>query len=159
MASLFAAGELCIEPAPPDGQPALPAGVQQLRCSSLHLADTPADLPAGSGTLTAPGQQLLSAQLAWQPPAGARPRRYHVWCSFPGSGSSGGNNSGNTPGGPSTPRWLGAVCGSSYCIAGLPVVAGAAETHFIVQPEACNGQVQSLQEAARVAATLQHSSA
>ncbi len=161
-ASLFAAGELCIETAPLGGQPAPPAGVQQLRCSSLHLADTSANLPVGAGTPAAPVQQLLSAQLAWQLRAGASPRCYHVWCSFAGTGTSGSGGSGGSGGswgGTSAPQWLGAACASSYCVSDLPVPAGATEVQFVVQPEACNGQVQDLQEAARVAATLPPSGA
>jgi hypothetical protein len=145
-------GELCIEQAPLDGQAAAPAGVQDLCCSSLQLADAPGDTPDGSDAAAASTQQLLSAQLAWQPPAGAVPRCCHVWCSFSVNGSGSSSSSSGRPG---EPRWLGAACTNSYCIAGLPVPAGTTAVQFTVQPEGCNGRVQCLQEAAHMTAVLQ----
>lgn len=133
--------------------------MQQLRLSSLHLAGGPASLPAGSGTVGADSgaQRLLSAQLQWQSSAGASPRCCHVWRRFLGGG--GNNGSGGISEQAAALRWLGAACCGSYCIASLPVPAGATAVQFVVQPETGNGLVQDLREAAYVEASLaQHSS-
>lgn len=149
--SLLAAGELCIEAASPNGEcgPVAPASVQQLQCSSLDLADAPAEPPADPGTVAAAEQQLLSAQLTWLPPAGSTLRCCHVWCSFSAGGDSSSGSKERFE-----PQRLGAACTNSYSIACLPVPSGATAVQFTVQPEACNGQAQPLHQAAHVAANL-----
>ena len=126
-----------------------PTSVQQLLCSSLDLADAPAEPPSGTDTLAAAEQQLLSAQLTWLPPAGCTARCCHVWYSFSAGGDSSSGSEERFE-----PQWLGAACANSYSIAGLPVPAGATAVWLTVQPEACNGQAQPLHQAAHVAANL-----
>lgn len=139
------AGEVCLEAAPPSGQPAAPTSVQQLQLT-LHDAPGPSMEAAAAENEEAAGR--LTGRLTWEPPPSAAAIRCcHVWWSRGTAAADGTAEALQW-------QWLGAAFAGAFWLQHLDVLLHASPIVFAVQPEGSNGLVQDLAAAARCATAV-----